>query len=182
VIVKSAAAVTPEQQELARVERWMIAQGDSPAEIAEAQSLYKNAIAYARSGVGWEALKKQINADAAKPCAFFAADTRRDYWFFDQIRLFFAHDPMPVLRQLRCPLLVIFGGKDDDGPLLQTEIGPLLTAMQANGKRSQLEIFPSAGHDLRVVPESGEPWDFGKFAPGYLQLLGSWVDAKLQTH
>jgi dienelactone hydrolase len=78
VIVKSAAAVTPEQQELARSERTMAAEGDSPVEIAEAQSLYKNAIAYARSGEGWEALKKQIDADAEKPWAFFAADTPRD--------------------------------------------------------------------------------------------------------
>jgi dipeptidyl aminopeptidase/acylaminoacyl peptidase len=182
VIVKSAAAVTPEQQELARVERWMAAEGDSPAEIAEAQSLYKNAIAYARTGSGWNALQQEIKTDSTKPWAFFPADTPRDFYFFDQIRLFFAHDPIPVLRQLRCPLLVIFGGKDDDAPPLETQIGPLLTAMQANGKDSQLTIFPSAGHDLRIVPESGEPWDFGRLAPGYLQLLGSWVEAKVQTH
>jgi pimeloyl-ACP methyl ester carboxylesterase len=182
VISKSAAAVTPEQQELARVERQMRAHGDSPAEIAEAQRLYKSAIAYARSGVGWEPLKQEIEADSAKRWALFAADTPRDYWFFDQIRLFFAHDPIQVLQQLRCPLLVVFGGEDDDGPPLQTEIGPLLAAMQTNGKQSQLEVFPNAGHDLRVVPESGEPWEFGKFAPGYLQSLSSWVDAMFHTN
>ena len=182
VIVKSAAAVTPERQELARVERLMTREGDSSADIAEGQELYKNAIAYARTGIGWDALQQQIKADSTKPWAFFPVDTPRDFYFFEQIRLFFAHDPIPVLQQLRSPLLVIFGGKDDDAPPLETEIGLLLPAMQANGKDSQLEIFPSAGHDLRIVPESGEPWDFGRFAPGYLQLLGSWVDAKVQTH
>lgn len=182
VIVKSAAAVTPEQQELARVARSMTRDGAGSADIAEGQNLYKNAIAYAHTGIGWDALQQEIKADSTKPWAFFPVDTPRDFYFFDQIRLFFAHDPIPVLQQLRCPLLVIFGGKDDDAPPLETEIGPLLTAMQANGKDSQLEIFPSAGHDLRIVPESGEPWDFGRFAPGYLQLLGSWVDAKVQTH
>jgi len=182
VVSKSAAAVTPEQQELARVARRMAAEGNSPADIAEGQSLYKNAIAYARSGIGWEALQQQIKADAEKRWAFLDADTPKDYWFFDQIRLFFAHDPIPVLEQLRCPLLVIFGGKDDDAPPLETELSPLLTAMQANGKAPQLAIFPNAGHDIRVVPGSGEPWDFGRFAPGYLPLLGSWVDAEIQTH
>jgi len=182
VIVKSAAAVTPERQELARVARLMTREGASSADIAEGQNLYKNAIAYARTGIGWDGLQQEIKADSTKPWAFFPVDTPRDFYFFDQIRLFFAHDPIPVLQQLRCPLLVIFGGKDDDAPPLETEIGPLLTAMQVNGKESQLEIFPSAGHDLRIVPESGEPWDFGRFAPGYLQLLGSWVDANVQTH
>jgi pimeloyl-ACP methyl ester carboxylesterase len=182
VIVKSAAAVTPEQEELARVARWMTRDGASSADIAEGQNLYKNAIAYARTGIGWGALQQEIKADSTKPWAFFPVDTPSDFYFFDQIRLFFAHDPIPVLQQLRSPLLVIFGGRDDDAPPLETEVGPLLPAMQANGKDSQLEIFPSAGHDLRIVPESGEPWDFGRFAPGYLQLLGSWVDAKVQTH
>ena len=181
VIVKSGPAVTPEQQELARVARWMTGEGASSTDIAEGQNLYKNAIAYARTGIGWDALQQEIKADSTKPWAFFPADAPSDFYFFDQIRLFFAHDPIPVLQQLRCPLLVIFGGKDDDAPPLETEVGPLLTAMQANGKDSQLAIFPRAGHDLRIVPQSGEPWDFGRFAPGYLQLLGSWVDAKVQT-
>jgi uncharacterized protein len=182
VIVKSAAAVTPEQQELARTERQMNEKGAGSADIAEGQNLYKNAIAYARTGIGWDALQQEIHADSTKPWAFFPANTPRDFYFFDQIRLFFAHDPITVLQRLRCPLLVIFGGKDDDAPRLETEIGPLLTAMQANGKDSQLGIFPSGGHDLRIVRESGEPWDFGRFAPGYLQLLGSWVDTKIQKH
>jgi pimeloyl-ACP methyl ester carboxylesterase len=182
VIVKSAPAVTPERQELARVAQWMVEQKDSPADVAEGQRLYKNAIAYARTGLGWSTLQQEIQADSGKPWAYFAADTPKDFYFFDQIRLFFTHDPIPVLQHLRCPLLVIFGGKDDDGPPLETEVGPLLTAMQANGKDSQLAIFPNAGHDLRVVPVIGEPWDFGRFAPGYMQLLGSWVDAKVQTH
>jgi len=180
VIVKSAAAVTPEQQELARVARWMTREGASSADIAEGQNLYKNAIDYARTGIGWDALQREIKADSTKPWAFFPANTPRDFYFFDLIRLFFAHNPIPILKQLRCPLLVIFGGKDDDGPPLETEIGPLLTAMQANGKDSQLTIFPNAGHDLRIVPGTGEQWDFGRFAPGYLHLLGSWVDAKIQ--
>jgi pimeloyl-ACP methyl ester carboxylesterase len=180
VIVKSTAAVTPERQELARVATSMAEQGASPADIAEGQSLYRNAIAYARSGVGWDALQREIKADSIKPWAFFPADTARDFFFFEQIRLFFAHEPIPVLERLGSPLLVIYGGKDDDGPPVQTEVGPLLTAMQSNGKTSQLAIFPDAGHDLRVVPGTGKAWDFGKFAPGYLDLLGTWVNDALQ--
>jgi hypothetical protein len=44
--------------------------------------------------------------------------------FFDQIRLFSAHDPIPVLPDLLCPLLVIFDGKDDNAPPIETGLGP----------------------------------------------------------
>jgi pimeloyl-ACP methyl ester carboxylesterase len=177
VIVKSAAAVTPEKQELARVEIQMRGKGYSQEEITEALHLYKHAIAYARSGEGWDALKREIDADSTKEWAFFGADTPSDFWFFDQIRLFFAHDPLPVLRDLNVPLLVIFGGKDELGPPLASQIGQLLAAMRASGKESQLEIFPNAGHDLRTVPDKAQSWDFGRFAPGYLPTLRSWVEA-----
>jgi pimeloyl-ACP methyl ester carboxylesterase len=179
VIIKSAAAVTPEQQELARVEIQMQEAGDSPAEIAEAQRLYKNAIEYARSGLGWESLRAEIERDANKRWSLFAASIPKDYWFFEQIRLFFDHNPVAVLERLSTPLLVVFGGRDDDGPPVNSQVGPLLAAMQANGKISQLAVFPNAGHGLRVEPTRGQPLDFARFAPGYLQLLGSWVNERI---
>jgi hypothetical protein len=74
---------------------------------------------------------------------------------------------------------VIFGGRDEDGPPLQESLGPLLEAMRAGGKTSELDIFPNAGHDLRVEPGEGQAWDFPRFAPGYLDWLVTWV--KLQT-
>ena len=178
VIIKSAAAVTPEQQELERAEIQMREAGDSPDEIEEAQRLYKSAIAYARSGQGWEPLKQSIELGANKRWSLFPASTPNDYWFFEQIRLFFDHDPVAVLNQIKTPVLVIFGGRDDDGPPLTKQLGPLLAAMQANGKTSQLAVFPNAGHGLRVEQKRGERWDFARFAPGYLQLLASWVSER----
>jgi pimeloyl-ACP methyl ester carboxylesterase len=105
----------------------------------------------------------------------FDRNTPKDYWFFEQIRLNFDHDPIPVLRQVKSPLLVIFGGEDEDGPPLQKSIGRLLEAMRAGAKRSELEIFPTAGHDLRVIQQQGPEWDFPRFAPGYLDSLLLWV-------
>jgi uncharacterized protein len=179
VIAKSAAPMTPEDQELGRVERQMRAEGDSPADITEALSLYRHAIAYARTGDGWESLPQEISADSKQKWTMFDADTPRDFWFFDQIRLNFFHDPIPVLTQVKSPLLVIFGGEDEDAPPLQSSLNRLLEAMHSGGKDSELEIFPSAGHDLRVEAGKGQAWDFPRFAPGYLSSLADWV--KLHT-
>jgi len=180
VIVKSAAPMTPEEQELGRVEKQMRTEGDSASDIAEALSLYRNAIAYARSGKGWGSLASQISADSKQKWSMFDADTPKDYWFFDQIRLSFSHDPISVMAQLKSPVLVIFGGEDEDAPPLQGSLNRLLEAMRSNGKDAKLEVFPSAGHDLRVEAGKGKAWDFPRFAPGYLNSLEDWVE--LHTH
>lgn len=179
VIAKSAAPMTPEDQELGRVERQMRAEGDSPADIAEALSLYRHAIAYARTGDGWASLAQEISTDSKQKWTMFDADTPKDFWFFDQIRLIFSHDPIPLLTQVKSPLLVIFGGEDEDAPPLQSSLNRLLDAMRSSGKNAELEIFPSAGHDLRVEAGKGQAWDFPRFAPGYLDSLADWV--KLHT-
>jgi hypothetical protein len=179
LILKSAASVTPEEQELARVEIQMRAEGDSPTEISDALSLYRHAIAYARTGQGWDSLAKEIAAQSQKRWTMFDSDTPRDYWFFELIRLTFDHDPIPVLQQVKSPLLVICGSEDDVAPPSQNTLGRLLEAMRARGKSSELVIFPNAGHDLRVVRAKKQEWDFPRFAPGYLDLLASWVE--LQT-
>jgi pimeloyl-ACP methyl ester carboxylesterase len=179
VIAKSASPMTPEAQELGRVERQMRAEGESPADIAEALALYRHAITYARTGDGWASLANEISADSKQKWTMFDADTPKDFWFFDQIRLSFSHDPIPVLTQVKSPLLVIFGGEDDDAPPLQSSLNRLLEAMRSGGKNAELEIFPSAGHDLRVEAEKGQAWDFPRFASGYLDSLADWV--KLHT-
>ena len=179
VIAKSAAPMTPEEQELGRVEGQMRAAGDSAADIAEALALYRHAIAYARTGDGWESLAQEIAADSKQRWTMFDANTPRDFWFFDQIRLTFSHNPIPVLSQVKAPLLMIFGGEDEDAPPLEGALPHLLDAMRSDGKNAELEIFPAAGHDLRVEAGQGRAWDFPRFAPGYLDSLAEWV--KLHT-
>jgi alpha/beta superfamily hydrolase len=56
VIAKSAAGVDPEEQELARLEMQMRSDGNRPEDIKEAVELYRQMIAYARTGHGWEEL------------------------------------------------------------------------------------------------------------------------------
>ena len=51
-------------------------------------------------------------------------------------------------------------------------------ALASTPSGSFVVVFPKAGHDLRDVPSPGEPWSFEKFAPGYLDLVTSWVKAE----
>jgi hypothetical protein len=88
---------------------------------------------------------------------FGKATVTKDFWFFDHVQLTFGNDPIPVLKRLNSPVLII--GKDTNLPL-QTSLGRLVPALSGSGNKSVIEIFSNAGHDLRVEPGKGEPWDF----------------------
>lgn len=179
VVVKSAACVTPEEQELARVEAQMRASRNSPNDIEQALTLYRNVIAYARSGEGWDKLSATLETASQQKWYFFARNIPKDWWFFDQVRLTFDHDPIPVLQRIHSPLLVIFGGQDSYGPPVRESLARLVQALGGGGNQAVIQVFPNAGHDLRVEPGKGDAWDFSRFAPGYLESLASWV--RLQT-
>ena len=66
VILKSAAGVTPEEQELARVEMQMRSDGNSSQDIEQSLGLYRQVIAYARTRQGWNELSIALNAASAK--------------------------------------------------------------------------------------------------------------------
>ena len=176
VIVKSAAGVTPEQEELARTERSMRDRNLSPADTQEALALYKQMIDYSFTGSGWEPLSAaQEKASQAEWGGFGIFP--RDSWWFKFIKLNFRHDPIPVLQQVRCPVLVIFGGKDPNLPV-DASVLNVNQALAAHPSASLVAVFPSAGHDLRVLPTPRDRWSFPRFAPGYLDLLASWVKAQ----
>jgi len=157
----------------------MRAAGNSEEEVRQALALYRQVIAYARTGQGWDELGAALQDVQGKSWNPFPKNIQKDWWFFNHIKMTFAHDPILVLGKVRSPVLIVMGGKDTYGPPLQESLGPLLGALRSSDQTAEIQIFPNAGHDLRVEPGKDEPWDFPHFAPGYLELLASWVT--LQT-
>lgn len=173
VIVKSAAGVTPEREELERTELLMHERGFSAAETQDALGLYKQMIDYAFTGNGWEQLSAAQEKASHEKWGGYGIFPK-DSWWFKFIKLNFRHDPIPVLQKLHCPVLVIFGGKDPNLPV-DVSVLNVHKALASAPPGSLVVVFPKAGHDLRDVPTPGEPWSFGKFPSGYLGLVTSWV-------
>ena len=176
VIVKSAAGVTPEREELDRTELLMHEQGYTAAETQDALRLYKQMIDYAFTGSGWEQLSAAQEKASHEKWGGYGIFPK-DSWWFKFIKLNFRHDPIPVLQKLNCPVLVLFGGKDPNLPV-DVSVLNVNKALASAASGSLVVVFPKAGHDLRDVPTPGEPWSFGKFASGYVDLVTSWVRAQ----
>ena len=128
------------------------------------------------TGNGWEQLSAAQEKASHEEWGGYGIFPK-DSWGFKFIKLNFRHDPIPVLQKLHCPVLVIFGGKDPNLPV-DVSVLNVSKALASAPSGPLVVVFPKAGHDLRDVQTPGEPWSFGKFASGYLDLVTSWVKAQ----
>lgn len=78
------------------------------------------------------------------------------------------YDPVPVLKSLRQPVLGIWGAKD-----ILTPPGEAVEIFRESLAHHTLRVFPDAQHQLRRTTDGFDK--LPGYAPGYLELVGSWV-------
>ncbi|WP_372669950.1 alpha/beta hydrolase family protein [Amycolatopsis kentuckyensis] len=78
------------------------------------------------------------------------------------------YDPVPVLKSLRQPVLGLWGAKD-----VLTPPGEAVRIFQESLARYTLRVFPDAQHQLRRTTNGYDK--LPGYAPGYLELVGTWV-------
>ncbi len=77
---------------------------------------------------------------------------------------------------MRVPGLVVHGAADE---LLQGQSNSRLierSLKKGGNKDVTARVFPAANHVLKTLPlVAGGPWDWPRAAPGYLDLVTSWM-------
>ncbi|MFB9690628.1 alpha/beta hydrolase family protein [Amycolatopsis plumensis] len=79
------------------------------------------------------------------------------------------YDPVPVLKSLRQPVLGLWGAKD-----ILTPPGEAVRIFRDSVAHHTLRVFPDAQHQLRRTTDGFDK--LPGYAPGYLELVGSWVN------
>ncbi len=79
------------------------------------------------------------------------------------------YDPVPVLKSLHQPVLGIWGAKD-----ILTPPGEAVRIFRESVAHHTLRVFPDAQHQLRRTTDGFDK--LPGYAPGYLELVGSWVN------
>jgi pimeloyl-ACP methyl ester carboxylesterase len=82
-----------------------------------------------------------------------------------------AHDPLPPLEQLSCPVLALFAEKDE---MVSPEISPRLfeSALQKAGNPDfTVEVIPEVNHMLTIPQVSTT-----ELAPGVLERISDWIN------
>jgi hypothetical protein len=181
-VVVSPSGRSPADQVLYEVGAVLRLRGYSEDAIRRAVSLNEGLFEFVRSGADREALEAGLREVREEPW-FGAAKlpdelgTAEDWAWWRSVMDF---DPVPVWSRLRCPVLLVSGGRDPKSPVEDSQ-ARIQRALAAGGNRNATaHIFPQAEHGLV------EWWLPGRLPPprfprGYLDLLVNWVASETGT-
>ena len=186
LVSSSGGPVTPGIQEtFARTWRVRDA-GYTVEEVSQAEQVLVAYFDYLRSGGKervaevsslWQAHKdkpwfKLLNLPGSDPTVGEWPPARRSF----AAELFF--DSAAHYRQLRLPILALFGEADKTMPPQET-IAAFEATLPRKGKgQLTVEVFPGADHGFMLPAKSG---DIAHVAPGYFDKMIAWVKQRVKT-
>lgn len=95
-------------------------------------------------------------------------------WF----KFFINYDPLPILKNIKCPVLLVYGGKDKQVDYMQN--GKIIEASlkQNNNVNVKTLFFENANH-LFQNADTGSPNEYTKldknYLPGFLEQITDWI-------
>ena len=99
------------------------------------------------------------------------------------MRFFLGHDPLPTVRRVRCPVLVMQGATDHQVDPAQA--AELAKALREGGNRDvTLNVLPGTNH-LFLADTSGDPAGYAALAekeirPAVLDSITGWLKVRLK--
>ena len=101
-------------------------------------------------------------------------------WF----RYFLFHDPAPVLRQVPCPVLAMFGSKDLQVPAEENQLAVLEALENGNNRFSTARTFDGLNHLFQAC-QTGSPVEYGSIEETFneqaLEYMVGWIVRHTQT-
>jgi pimeloyl-ACP methyl ester carboxylesterase len=129
----------------------------------------------------WAAFVAQLPAEEQKLAAEQAKGIRADFqatvltpWW----RFFLVHDPRPALRQVRCPVLALFGEKDVQVTPKENLAAVEAALKEAGNKDVTLKVIPGVNHLFQTC-KTGALIEYGQIeetlAPAALEVVSEWL-------
>ena len=95
-------------------------------------------------------------------------------WFL----YFLSYDPVPALKNVKCPTLLLHGELDLQVPAEMSHKSMVAALEEGGNKDFKAKIFPKANH-LFQEATTGSPSEYAKlpkkFVPGFLELMTDWM-------
>jgi dienelactone hydrolase len=178
----SGAGVPPAETTLDQARNEMTASGMKPQSVAEVIELMKLQYRFARTGEGWDdyaAARTALAARMGQPPPAYPGT--RDHPRWQSMRLTYFYDPAPTLRQLRTPVLAIFGALDDN-ILAEKNKAAWEAALKAGGHPDYtLRILSGANH-YQWQAKAGniaEMKTLQRFVPEYFTTIEQWLAKRI---
>lgn len=177
VVVHSGPGTTPAAQERDRLENWLRDEGVTGEDLTRAMAWVDERFDRLRSGEDVEAIladQQRLRDEPWYATVSFVYDTAPGLGFIRGIMDF---DPVSVLPDVRCPVLVLFGGADTVVPA-QTSLRIFAEHLPPDPAAHGFAVFPGADHGLFVAdPEPGVDRR-DQLAPAYLPTLTAFLSER----
>ena len=179
----SGAGISPAETTIDQAQNEMTATGMKPETVAEIVAVMKLQYEFARTGQGWDdyaAARSRLAGRIGR-----APDTipgTPDHPFWQSIQQWYFYDPGPALRQLRVPVLAIFGELDNN--IVATKNQPAWeSALKAGGHPDYtLRILPKANHYQweAKTGSNAEMASLQRFVPEYFKTIDDWLATRVR--
>jgi hypothetical protein len=98
----------------------------------------------------------------------------------DWFRFFLTYDPVPALKQVKCPVLALWGSKDLQVPPAQ-DLPPVRAALAADPQVT-VEVLPGLNH-LFQTADTGSPTEYATIeetmSPAALDEISAWIEKRV---
>jgi uncharacterized protein len=162
------------QQDIYRVRNQLKGLELSDADYRTAMDVYATFVDAARGANSYEEFARKAapyrNTDWYKWMAF----PPRDSWVWSWAAKNGSFNPLPLWREIRVPVLLVYGEKDMLQPRDET-IALIGGALQSSGTPYTALIVPDAQHNLTVQPDAKGPFFWWHQAPGLIDTVVGWV-------
>ena len=178
MILVSAPAGTIEEQDLYRVEQEMRADNMPEGDVEKALSFARRRIELIRGG-------SYAQLDAAQ------REVSHQRWFKDYVHRLeprdfafgkknIAYDGRPVLKEVKCPVLILVGGRDTIVPAKKSAALIKGILKKAGNKDVTVKTFANADHFMHATRTGGPRETFAKgrkkeFVPAYCETVTNWL-------
>lgn len=183
VISISGAGVSPAETTIDEARGELKAAGRRPEVIEQITGLMRLKYNFARTGQGWneyEAARAKVVARMGRAPDDFPGSPDDPYW--QSIRRFYFYDPAPALRELRTPVLALFGELDDN-IVAEKNHKAWESALRLGGNRDyMLRILPGTDHMMLEAKagNNAEMPTLQRFAPAYFSTVQDWLAKRVR--
>ncbi|MEJ7577276.1 MAG: alpha/beta fold hydrolase [Pyrinomonadaceae bacterium] len=156
MILAAAAGVSPAEQVTYDQLGKARAAGVPESELQEAEAFLRLQFEASRSPEAWQRFQATIpNVKNKRWFQFTLGGIPRESWLWESTRLTSFFEPVPVLRRVGCPVLLLFGGADTNYPA-QRSAEIMGRALREGGNHDvTAKIFPGANHSFLVRQSDG---------------------------
>ncbi len=181
ILLSSAAAATPAEQEVSSILTGMDQDGLNSKDIAAARSYLRLYFYVAQTGIGWELLQMAIKNGAGSDWVQYVDQPKT----LVDLRWWKANmdfDAVGHLKRIHTPLLAIWGGADFITPWIEYREKLVATLEVAGNQSVVVRVFANADHRIEIGfgEDVDGNWHWFGIAPGALDEIGKWFQRVLR--